>query len=187
MSHCGSEKVGGRCEQMRLHTQTWEEAVSYWSFKGATVSLLSRYVERNGNADECSSRRDSVPITRWESSGFAAPPLFPISFLVQPTSGFIHMYQKKRDDYRGWAERRWKRVDTRRMTGSSAESLERKEKRGKQNGKWWVTVPLVNTFQLPTVTVNMAIVSISDINPASTAIGDWLTSKEKLEAAYLNG
>lgn len=31
---------------MRLRTRTWEEAVSHWSFKGATVSLLSLYVER---------------------------------------------------------------------------------------------------------------------------------------------
>lgn len=115
MSHCGGEKVGGRCEQMRLHTQTWEEAVSYWSFKGATVSLLSRHVERNENAYECSSRRDSVPITRWVSPGFAAPPLFPISFLFQPTSGFIHMYQKRemttedglKDNAREWTPEGW--------------------------------------------------------------------------------
>lgn len=76
MRHSDSGKVGddaSRCGYIHKHERKLVPVDH-----GATVSLLSLYIERNANAYEGSSRRDGVPIALQVLPGFAASPLIPI-------------------------------------------------------------------------------------------------------------
>lgn len=171
MSHCDGGKVGGRCGYIHRHERKLVPTDPLKEPPSVSCHFTLKEMQTCMNADPCRSLTGCCLAT---NSTFI--------FVIANFRFHSHL-PKKRDDDRGWVERRWKGFLKRAMEGRREWQQEGRTSRigsfdlkmEETQWKMMATVALVSAFLLPAVIVCIAIFSIWDINPASTTVSASLT------------